>query len=99
MLFLNSGGEMMKTIIRCIGMPSGSCVTQKKKGGMGFRDFQSFNLAMLAKQVWRLISVPKSLCVRVLRAKYYSDGDILKAGPKGDASFTWQSILGSIPTF
>jgi hypothetical protein len=29
---------------------------------MGFRDFQSFNLAMLAKQIWRLIDEPESFC-------------------------------------
>jgi hypothetical protein len=40
-------------------------------GGMGFRDFHSFNLAMLAKQAWRLITNPESLCVQVLHAKYY----------------------------
>jgi hypothetical protein len=60
----------------------------KNEGVMGFRDFQSFNLAMLAKQVWRLISTPDSLCASVLRAKYYPDGDILKAGPEAGASFT-----------
>jgi hypothetical protein len=70
----------------------------KNEGGMGFRDFHSFNLAMLAKQVWRLIDTPDSLCARVLRAKYYPDGNILKAGPKAGSSFTWQSIVAGITT-
>jgi hypothetical protein len=35
----------------------------------------------------------------MLRAKYYLDGDILKAGPKAGSSFTWQSILAGITTF
>lgn len=51
----------------------------KGKGGMGFRDLHSFNLAMLAKQVWRLLAEPDSLCARVLRAKYYPDGRLLQA--------------------
>jgi hypothetical protein len=61
----------------------------KNEGGMGFRDFHSFNLAMLAKQIWRLITVPDSLCAQVLRAKYFPHGDILKAGPNEGSSFTW----------
>jgi hypothetical protein len=71
----------------------------KKEGGMGFRDLHSFNLAMLAKQVWRLIDAPDSLCARVLKAKYYPHTDILKAGPKAGSSFTWQSIVAGIRTF
>jgi hypothetical protein len=53
-----------------LGLLGGSYVIQKNEGGMGFRDFHSFNLAMLAKQSWRLITEPTSLCARVLRAKY-----------------------------
>jgi hypothetical protein len=71
----------------------------KNEGGMGFRDFHSFNLAMLAKQVWRLINEPDSLCAKVLRAKYYPHGDVLKAGPKAGSSYTWQSIVAGIATF
>ena len=71
----------------------------KNDGGMGFRDFHSFNLAMLAKQVWRLINDPESLCARVLRAKYYAHGDIMQAGPKAGSSFTWQSIVAGLTTF
>jgi hypothetical protein len=71
----------------------------KNKGGMGFRDLHTFNLAMLAKQSWRLISSPDSLCARVLRAKYFPSGNLLKAGPKKGSSFTWQSILEGLKTF
>lgn len=51
----------------------------KNRGGMGFRDLHSFNLAMLAKQVWRLLAEPESLCARVLRARYFPDGNLQKA--------------------
>jgi hypothetical protein len=71
----------------------------KKEGGMGFHDLHSFNLAMLSKQVWRLIDDPTSLCAQVLRAKYYPSGDILQARPKSGSSFTWQSIVAGIQTF
>jgi hypothetical protein len=71
----------------------------KNEGGMGFRDLHSFNLAMLAKQVWRLIDCLNSLCAQVLRAKYYPSGDILKPGPKAGSSFTWQSLVAGIQTF
>jgi hypothetical protein len=39
---------------------------------------------MLAKQVWRLINKPGSLCAHVLREKYYLYGNILKAFAKKD---------------
>jgi hypothetical protein len=68
----------------------------KNRGGMGFRDLHAFNLAMLAKQSWRLISNPDSFCAQVLRAKYYPEGDLLKARPKNGSSFTWQSIVDGI---
>jgi hypothetical protein len=67
----------------------------KKKGGMGFRDLQRFNLAMLAKQCWRLLCEPESLCAQVLRAKYFRSEDLLNAELKG-SSYTWQSIWTGI---
>ena len=59
----------------------------KKDGGMGFRDLYSFNLAMLAKQAWRLLKNPNSICAKILTAKYYPHGNILKAEERNGMSY------------
>jgi len=56
----------------------------KIEGGIGFRDMKSFNKALLAKQLWSLITHPSSLVSQVLGAKYFPNGPILDAtlGPR-----------------
>jgi hypothetical protein len=68
-------------------------IDPKALGGMGFRDMRNFNLAMLGKQGWRLITKPESLCARVLKGRYYHDGDFLTSTRKRHASHTWRAIL------
>ncbi|XBI21259.1 hypothetical protein VPH35_062398 [Triticum aestivum] len=48
----------------------------KDKGSVGFRDFRLFNQALLARQTWRLIYKPNSLCAQVLKAGYYPEGKL-----------------------
>ncbi|GAV78934.1 hypothetical protein CFOL_v3_22399 [Cephalotus follicularis] len=43
----------------------------KSKGGLGFRDLRAFNLAMLAKQGWKLEKEEDSLCFKIMKAKYF----------------------------
>jgi hypothetical protein len=63
----------------------------KGEGGLGFRDIHVFNLAMLAKQSWQLVQNSESLCAKVLSAKYYPEGDVLKAKTRSNMSYTWHS--------
>jgi hypothetical protein len=54
---------------------------------------------MLAKQSWRLLEKPDSLCARVLKAKYYPNSNLLSGRPKSGSSYTWQSIVADLQTF
>lgn len=48
-------------------------------GGLGFRNLRDFNLAMLAKQIWRLHTNQHSLISKVFKTKYYPTNDVLQA--------------------
>ena len=51
----------------------------KEFGGMGFRDFTSFNKALLAKQAWRLWSQLDSLVAQIMRVKYFPGSSVVEA--------------------
>ena len=63
----------------------------KNEGGMGFRELQKFNDALLAKQVWRLAS-EDSLFFRFFEANFFPHGSIFDAKEK-NGSYAWRSIL------
>jgi hypothetical protein len=65
----------------------------KNRGGIGFRDLRLFNQALLARQAWRLVQNPQSLCARVLKAKYFPNGSLLDTIFTGNASATWQALV------
>lgn len=43
----------------------------KACGGMSFRDFRDFNIAMLGKQGWRFITNPNIMVSKVYKARYF----------------------------
>ncbi|KAL1151536.1 hypothetical protein V6Z11_A09G048800, partial [Gossypium hirsutum] len=71
----------------------------KGMGGLGFRDVRLFNLALLGRQVWRLLNNTDSLCFKVLSSKYFPDGNIFHAKKMDKASFTWSSIAAAVDVF
>jgi hypothetical protein len=58
--------------------------------GIGFKDLRLFNQAMLARQAWRLIHFPESLCASLLKAKYYPNGNLVDTAFCTNPSQTWQ---------
>jgi hypothetical protein len=64
----------------------------KDYGGVGFRDMRLFNQALLARQAWRLIEFPNTLCAQLLKAKYYPNGSLLDTVFTGNDSSTWHAI-------
>jgi hypothetical protein len=64
----------------------------KDRGGMGFRDLECFNLALLAKQGWRLIHNNDSLVAWIFKEKYYPDKSFLTSCLGRRPSYAWRSI-------
>ena len=66
------------------------------KRWMGFRNLLAFNLAMLAKQGWRLLSNPHSLVARIYKSKYFPHGDVLNSKLGSNPSYAWRSIFNGL---
>lgn len=69
----------------------------KKEGGMGFRDLRTFNLAMLAKQGWRLLQQKDSLLYKCFSALYFPRSHFLDAVELPNCSYVWRSIMAALP--
>ena len=61
----------------------------KQVGGMGFRQIKQFNLALLAKQGWRLQTMRNSLLYRLFKARYFPNSEFLQASIGSNPSYAW----------
>ena len=69
----------------------------KKEGGIGFRGLRSFNLAILAKQGWRLIQEQGSLLYGFFKVRYFPRGSFLEAIDFPNSSYVWKSLMAAQP--
>lgn len=68
----------------------------KDSGGLGFRDIQDFNLAMLAKNSWRILQNPDCLLARLLCGKYCHNASILAISCTPSASHGWKGVVAGL---
>ncbi|XP_057452127.1 uncharacterized protein LOC130743933 [Lotus japonicus] len=71
----------------------------KLEGGLGFRDFKAFNIALVAKNWWRIYSNPEALVARVFKGVYFQSGDMWGAKKGYRPSYAWSSIQKSAWVF
>ena len=64
----------------------------REKGDIDFRMIHEFSLALLAKQLWRLVQYPDSLMARVLRGRYYRMSSPLRTISVNSPSYVWTRI-------
>jgi hypothetical protein len=64
----------------------------KALGGMGFRDLHSFNLAMIAKQGWNIMTKPQTLVARLFKARYFPNSSLFDSKIGHNPSYAWRGI-------
>ncbi|KAG7583713.1 Reverse transcriptase domain [Arabidopsis suecica] len=64
----------------------------KATGGLGFKDIEAFNVALLGKQLWRMVTHQESLMAKVFKSRYFRKSDPLNAPLGSRPSFAWRSI-------
>ncbi|GAU29062.1 hypothetical protein TSUD_278180, partial [Trifolium subterraneum] len=64
----------------------------KAYGGLGFRNFEAFNKAMVAKQVWNIVQHPNSLVAKLIKARYFPRSSLFEAPLGYNPSFAWCSM-------
>ncbi|KAH9754586.1 reverse transcriptase domain-containing protein [Citrus sinensis] len=67
----------------------------KSVGGIGFKKIHDFNIAMLGKQCWKLMTDPHSLVARILKARYYPRSSFTDASVGFNPSYTWRSLMAA----
>ncbi|KAA3458678.1 reverse transcriptase [Gossypium australe] len=65
--------------IKCIESCSVHQLSLGVYGGLSFMDLAKFNIALLAKQGWRLVMKSNYLFARVMKVKYYPKSDFMSA--------------------
>lgn len=65
----------------------------KHLGGLGFRDMEIFNLALLSRQAWRILTQPNTLSARLLKDIYFPNTNILNAHLGSHPSQIWRAVL------
>jgi hypothetical protein len=84
------GGGSNRKGIRWFAWDRMTC--PKSVGGMGFRDLHTFNLAMIAKQGWNIMTKPHTLVAKLYKARYFPNSSLFNSKLGHSPSYAWRGI-------
>ena len=68
-------------------------IQPKFMGGLGFRDIELFDLALLARQAWRILQNPMAMTAQLSKVVYYPACDFLQAPLGSRPSQVWRALI------
>uniref|UniRef100_A0ACD5Z1H6 Uncharacterized protein n=1 Tax=Avena sativa TaxID=4498 RepID=A0ACD5Z1H6_AVESA len=71
--------------------------TPKYDGGLGIRNLQAMNQALILMAAWRIADQPKNFLHAVLKSKYFPDSSIWRPNTNTPKSAFWASIIKILP--
>jgi hypothetical protein len=71
--------------------------TPKKEGGLGIKNLQATNQALILMAAWRIAEHPNDFLHAVLKSKYFPDSSIWRPNPNAPRSAFWASIIKILP--
>lgn len=71
----------------------------KENKDLCIKSFENFNIALLAKQGWSIMTRENSLLIKVLKEKYIPISSFLDSSLKFGSLYTWQSIWSAKKVF
>lgn len=64
----------------------------KEKGGNGLKDLNEMNLALIAKNSWRLFHQPNSIYTKTMKGRYFPLTNPFNASCNDNVSWAWKGI-------
>jgi hypothetical protein len=59
---------------------------------MGFKNLQAFNLTLLGKQAWNLVTKPESQITKLFKERYFPNCDFVEANIGHNPSYVWRCM-------
>jgi hypothetical protein len=69
----------------------------KNEGGLGIRNLQAMNQALILMAAWRIADHPNDFLHAILKSKYFPDSSIWRPKPNTPKSAFWSSVIKVLP--